>query len=324
MKQRKKRGKKIIILSSIIVASLFMSIGYSILSQKIQLEGKASLKAAEKYLWHKITTDYISSSGSGFYENSTESKKYSYIGNGDSNNIKIGNDIWKIISIEKDHTIKIAKLDEKIKKEFDEVNNRTSNSTYCTDLTNGCNAWSIKEELINDQISGNVENDSTILTYLNGDYYTSLNDELKNVIVEHSFNIGSIKNEASYSEILVQESEYTWTGKIGLLTVSEFLYPSTLNTPTSNLTLTSSYNNNYLINYASDKFLWTANALSNNSSNVWTVTKDLTFTPKAANLNTETIDEVSYDYIAIPTTYLNSTVEYLEGDGSSSNPFTIK
>lgn len=324
MKQRKKRGKKIIILSAIIVASLFMSIGYSILSQKIQLEGKANLKAAEKYLWHKITTDYIANSGSGFYENSTESKKYSYIGNGESNNIKIGNDIWRIVSIERDHTIKIAKLSDSVKKEFDATNNRTSNSTYCTDLTNGCNAWSIKDELVNDQISGSVENDSTILTYLNGDYYTSLNDELKSVIVEHNFNVGSIKSDASYSEILVQESEYTWTGKIGLLTISEFLYPSTINTSMSNLTLDSSYSNNYLLGYASGKFLWTANALNNSSSNVWVIAKDLTLASKAANLKTETIEEVSYDYIAIPTAYINSTVEYLSGDGSVLNPFTIK
>ena len=47
-----------------------------------------------KYLWHKITTDYLSTSGSGFYENTTESKKYSYIGDGASNYIKIGNDTF--------------------------------------------------------------------------------------------------------------------------------------------------------------------------------------------------------------------------------------
>ena len=56
------------------VASLFMAVGYSLLSQTLQLEGAANLRAAEKYLWHKITSEYVATSGSGFYENNHESK----------------------------------------------------------------------------------------------------------------------------------------------------------------------------------------------------------------------------------------------------------
>lgn len=124
---------------------------------------------------------------------------------------------------------------------------------------------------------------------------------------------------------MVQENEYIWTGKIGLLTISEFLYPSTISTSTQDITIgTTAYSNNYLLNYASGKFLWTANALNNNSSSVWVIGKDLIPTPKAANLATETIENVSYNYIALPSAYINSTVEYSSGDGTLSNPFTIK
>ena len=327
MRQRKSISKKkIVVLSTLVVASLFMAVGYSILSQKITLQGKANLRAADKYLWHKITTDYLSTSGSGFYENTTESKKYSYIGDGASNYIKIGNDTWRIVSVEADHTIKIVKLDTSINKEFDTNSNRTAeNSTYCTDLTNGCNAWNTKESFTNGDITGRVENDSTLLTYLNNDFYNSLNDKLKNIIVEHNFNVGTVKTNAKYTEALVQENEYIWSGKIGLLTLSEFLYPSTISTSTQDITIgTTAYSNNYLLNYASGKFLWTANALNNNSSSVWVIGKDLIPTPKAANLATETIENVSYNYIALPSAYINSTVEYSSGDGTLSNPFTIK
>ena len=123
-------------------------------------------------------------------------------------------------------------------------------------------------------------------------FYTpeKLDDELKNIIVEHNFNVGTVKTNAKYTEALVQENEYIWSGKIGLLTLSELLYPSTISTSTQDITIgTTAYSNNYLLNYASGKFLWTANALNNNSSSVWTIGKDLIPTPKAASLATETI-----------------------------------
>lgn len=325
MRRRKSIGKKkIVVLSTLVVASLFMAVGYSILSQKITLQGKANLRAADKYLWHKITTDYLSTSGSGFYKNNTESKKYSYVGDGASNYIKIGNDTWRIVSVESDHTIKIVKLDDTINKEFDTTDNRTEASTYCTLSTEGCNAWNSRETLTNEYITGSVENDSTLLTYLNNDYYNSLNDELKNIIVEHSFNVGAVKNEAVFSEALVQENEYNWNGKIGLLTLTEFLYPASFSSESLDITIGTDAYTNYLTNYASGKFLWTGTPLRNDSNKVWVIGKDLIPTPKAANLTTETIENVSYNYIALPSAYINSTVEYSSGDGTLSNPFTIK
>ena len=325
--KRRTRGnrKKIIILSSILVASLFMAVGYSLLSQTLQLEGEANLRAAEKYLWHKITSEYVATSGSGFYENNHESKKYSYVGDGTSNYISLNNELWRIVSVESDHTIKVVKLDDSIVKEYDATGNRTTNSTYCTNLENGCNAWNTKDTLTNGQISGSVENDSTMLTYLNTDFYNSLSDELKNVIVEHTFNIGSVNDGATFNEALVQENEYTWTGKIGLLNITEILYPSNNSTSTSQMTIgQQAYEDNYLLSFATGKFLWTMNAVNNNSTDMWTIGYDKIPIGKASNNSTETIDEVTYNYVALPTLYLSSTVEYNSGSGTLDNPFTIK
>ena len=58
MRRKKSIGKKkIVVLSTLVVASLFMAVGYSILSQKITLQGKANLRDEDKYIRQKKTTE---------------------------------------------------------------------------------------------------------------------------------------------------------------------------------------------------------------------------------------------------------------------------
>jgi len=319
-RRRKSKYKKPVIFTSILVIAIFMATGYSLLSQTLKLEAEANLYASERYLWYQIINNHTSKNNGYFYENQFESGKYSYIGNNSNNYISLDGDLWRIMSVEKDHTIKVVKTNNTIVYAFDEVNNRTDSSTYCTQLENGCNSWASQISFTNSRINGTVENDSSLLGYLNTTFYNSLSQDLKDKIVQHVFNIGSVSTTSTFSEAIIEEQEYTWEGYIGLPTLTEMLYPNN----NIDITIGQSYDNNYLLDSSSGNILWTITPVKNSSSLVWTVNYDKSQIGKIASLSTETKDNVTYNFIAMPTMYLKDTVKLVDGDGSMLNPFTIE
>lgn len=321
MARRRKSGKnKTIILTCILAIAIFMSTGYSLLSQKLKLEGEANLYASKKYLWYQITNNYSSQNGGYFYENQFENKKYSYIGNNNSNYISLDGELWRIVSVESDHTTKVVKTNDTLAKVFDELNNRTSSSTYCTNLSLGCNSWASNDSLVSGNISGNVQNNSTLLTYLNETFYNSLSQDLRGKITTHDFNVGPVSSSSTFSEAIIEEQEYIWNGNIGLLSLTEVLYPNN----NINITLGQSQSNNYLLDSATGKSFWTITPLKDDSSKVWAVSFDKTQVGKDAYLQSETLSDTTYNIIAYPTMYLKDTVKYSSGDGTINNPFILE
>lgn len=323
-KKRKSPYKKALVLSTIFITAIFMASGYSILSKKINLTARANLYASERYLWKQIQNNFLSSSGSGFYKSSNENDKYLYLGNGSSNYISLDNSLWRIISIESDHTIKVIKWTDKYTKNFDEANNRTSSSTYCTSFQLGCNSFASQSIFSNGELTGIVENNSSILNYLNNDFYNTLSNDLKSKIVEHSFNVGpvEINDQTTFSNILTQEQEYSWSGYIGLPSISDYLYPS--NIDLSSNVLGQNLDNNYLTNFSTNNIKWTINPVYNSSSEVWTINYDKTLKSKNAINNSETQNSVTYNYIALPIMYLKDTVKLVSGNGTEQTPFVIE
>ncbi len=320
-RKHRKSGIKSIAMGCLLIVVGFMAAGYAILSQKLFVNSEVNILTAEKYLWYNIINNYPGTSTEGFVTNEYENGKYSYVGNGDNNYITLNDELWKIVSIESDHTIKVVRWDSTINKEFDTANNRTNSSTYCKSLEYGCNSWNSKSVFENGTINGNVENDSTLLTYLNTTYYNGLSDTFKNQITEHAFNIGAVEQGVSIQQALSQESEYTWYGHVGLLSLSDIIYPGSSSTTTTNTTLT---NSNYLLNYSSDKFMWTINPVRGNSNEVWVISYDKKSIGKNANSQSEDISNTNYKYVALPTIYLKNTVQYNSGNGTINQPFTIK
>lgn len=320
-RSRRKNGNKSMILWGVIFVVAFMATGYAILNQELFIDAEVNILAAENYLWYNLQNKTTLSNSNEFVSNTYESNKYSFVGQNPNNYIKLNNnELWRIVSIEADHTIKVVKWDNPITKAFDETNNRTESSNYCTNLENGCNAWSTKSLFESGEINGSIDNDSSIANYLNIEYYNSLDTEFQKLIVERSFNIGPVEVGATYEQALMQEEEYSWSGKVGLLTLTEMLYP----TNNTNITIGNAYQNNYLLNSAGNNFLWTITPVKNNSSQVWTILNDKTQTGKNANLETETIEEVNYEFKVLPTVYLKSTLKYVDGTGSIDSPFIVE
>ena len=181
------------------------------------------------------------------------SNEYIYQGENPNNYIIFNNELWRIISKEK-NIIKIIR------------NESIGNMLFAEDT----NEWE----------------KSTIKKYLNNIYYKNLKE--KDKIISHTFIISD-----------KDEKEEKWTGKIGLLSINDYI---------------NAFNKdkNYL-----------NNLIYNNSDNVaWTMNKDTSAYNKVYHFgNTYFGDSLSYfEYAIFPTLYLNVK---LEGNGTIRNPFKI-
>ena len=114
----------------------------------------------------------------------------------------------------------------------------------------GCNVWAATANMVGTpsevsytnpffptvSFKGTVLKDASLNTYLNNDYYNSLTDEAKKVIVSHNFNIGPVTLTSSLAsmpnydefnltleEIIKEESSYKWKGKVALMNLSDYI-----------------------------------------------------------------------------------------------------
>ena len=167
--------------------------------------------------------------GDGLYNNGDGT--YTYKGSNPANYLSFAGSTWRILGIDSTG-IKIIS-DERIdltgysgvgststSGKIDSQGLRDSSSngaggTYCAQGSYGCNIWS-KDYLpagdyTNGSKTGTVLLDSELKTYLTGTYYTSTLSSNSNII-DGTYNVGPFNNE----------SAYTWTGKVALLTAPEY------------------------------------------------------------------------------------------------------
>ena len=232
------------------------------------------------------------SSGDGLYADSYESGRYFYRGKNPNNYITFNGEKagWRIISIEPDGTIKIM---------------RTANA--------GNRAWDSSN-------NNNWARPSSLNTYLNGDYYNSLNSTAKNQIVSHTWKIGPVTNDnGCLTDNVNSEGDIRWTGKVGLATVSEYLRSS------SNVGMCRTFalnndntgtcaNSNWMVN-SSYNYWWTLSSFAGTSSTVFIVYSNGNFRSSGAS-------DTNLGIAVRPVVYLSSSIT-LSGSGTSSDPYTL-
>ncbi len=213
--------------------------------------------------------------------------RYFYKGGNPNNYITFNGEEagWRIISVECDGTIKIIK---------DE---------------------SIGEMKWNKDLSNNWSKPVDLNTYLNGTYYSGLNSTAQNQIVAKDFSIGSI-GFSSYNIDLEtninNENSKKWNGKIGLITVSEYIRT---NSNTSKCGSTSLLGNNV-------DLCKNTNWLFVNGEYWWTLTPFSNYEVIIIYPN----GSIGYNqatWETRPTLYLSSDIKITGGDGSQNNPYTL-
>ena len=329
---RKKKQKKILIIGSLSLL-LFLCIGYAAFSTNLSITAKGNIKE-KNYKVEDLKT-LVVTSGDGLYIDEYENGRYDYRGDNPNNYIWFNDEMWRIISIESDNTLKIIKNESIGKIAFDSTNARTTGYCYSSedkgsDPLNGCNAWSATNNMVgspaefsNGYYSGVVDKDSEMLTYLNGTYLSQIKANYSTYIVNHNFNIGAVeRGSTNLLEQINNEKQYMWNGKIGLISASDYIRSIVdQNACGTFLKITTSF---IKCNYSS----WIYNIVLS-VGNLWTISPARSDTQEKKN----DVITIPFDIIGIskgaaglsnvfPTLFLNSNI-VLSGLGTESNPYKI-
>ena len=230
----------------------------------------------------------IVTEGDGLYKDEYEDGRYIYKGANPNNYITFNNEEWRIMSVENDGTIKI-------------IRNKAENKAWDE---NQSNDWT---------------GPSTLNTYLNGDYLSTITTN-QDKIISYNWGIGGIffENDDLVGQI-ENENKKTWNGKIALMTVSEYLKANTNKEQCGTFKLNDNNyeickTTDYLYNIVpSNGYLWTLSANPSNSRRVFVVYS-------YGGVSNNDVDDT---YVAFaPTLYLTSDIT-LTGDGSQGNPYVI-
>ena len=223
--------------------------------------------------------------GDGLYKDEYENGRYFYRGTNPDNYITFNDEEWRILSINTNGTVKIIRTSSIGNRAFSRFDN--------------WDEWS----------------SSSLQTYLNGTYYNSLTD--KDKIANSSFSVGGIDNDnlsLGLSETVSSENSSKWSGKIGLITVSEYIRANNNRTCYS----ISSHNSNNDICLSSNwiyydgLIFWTLTPGNSGNGSIYYIYHFIG--PSSSTADTKQVR---------PVINLVSSIK-LRGLGTKENPYTIE
>ena len=320
-----------------------LSTGYAAFSSNFLVSGKG--KIVIKSITIEDLKKLETNSGNGLYKSLYDENKYVYRGSDPNNYIEFSDNLWQIISIESNNTIKLISYDSIGEKAWDVAGNRSPNtSTYCQHaITYGCNAWSATQNIVGsptnfimyspygskenstETLSGTVTGNSSLNDYLNTEYYSTLKQN--NLIVNNDFYIGNPGNnldEENFITNLNQIKNVKWDGKIGLINILDYM-EATLDSNCK--TLKESYSlDNTSVSCSNENFLhknkhyWTISATifqasPNKTNNLWFVREE-----GATGISSSY--GVTNAYHIFPVIHLDSNIELI-GEGTKQKPYKI-
>ena len=289
----------------------------------------------------------IVTSGDGLYVDSTVEGRYVYKGTNPNNYISFNNELWRIIAVEPDGTIKIMSTNTYGPYPYDDksTSRSTSNTTYYCYYSGtywGCNVFGSSSNMYDtnkSQITAMTKSyagtttynlpsrDATSNIYLNETFYNSIDSAYKGIIDTHYFANGFVEweysdTEQTLQEDMQQESKYFWRGKIGLPSALDYVKSS------SNVNCDSLYSGtryedacrveNYMYEMNSANSWWTMTLVdtSDRAINAWAVV--------GGSSRGDLMDLGVYnEYYLIPTLYLSTNIEIVGGKGTSISPYQI-
>ncbi len=246
-------------------------------------------------LYNKIATDNpITTSGEGLY---SANGQYVFRGENVNNYVKLDKTLWRIVKINNEGNVVLIQ-NEGIEF-YQPWDDRYNEETQFESGVNSYNVSRIKDYLANILVKPNKDNGEDILS--NGDKAKMVSFQL--CVAGRSVTSES-KNNTEECRQKAQDQ------KIGLLTLSEYLYAS-LDPNCKSAATKSCMNYNYL---RLDDEWWLATPNSENTYKVFKIDRfgDI----KADNAST-------YSQVR-PVIYLNNRVMYAKGKGTKSDPYKVK
>ena len=282
--------------------------------------------------------------------------EYRYRGANPKNYVTFNNETWRIIGVfpTDDGT---GKIENRIKL----VSNESKYSWYWDDATTAYN-YSKQDNLmlLQDNNKSKVEylekdkNYNVIMVaasvkgynnwarpassnrYLNGTYYSNLISEAKNMTGQAKYYLGGYNSTSTTSvdmyqyERKINGSTYyngtnpnSWTGKIGLMYVSDYGY-ATENCENKMLYSTKSSSDDLR---ACNDINWLKNVISNREGIIWTLDQGShtgSHVYSVGDSGLINLLAVGTEYVeSYPVLYLKSDIQITGGSGTSSSPYTL-
>ena len=183
----------------------------------------------------------------------------------------------------------------------------TNYGSYQWDI-GGSNAW-------NASIKPDIRNT------LNSAFLNTLSSTWQNQIADHGYKVGGMTSSYGYSTPITaynyeagsSSSSTTDIMKIGLMYVNDYGFAASPNYWTTNLEYYNGVANSNWMYLGSTE--WTISRLLDNSLNVFLVNSSGSIRGSSP---------VSYSHSVRPVFYLNSNVQYSDGDGTQENPIRIE
>lgn len=343
-KRRKHKTKGYIAIIILISFVCIMTIGYAAFNTNLTINAKGNIKTPNASQQLKNT---VVSTGDGLYKDPNIENRYIYKGTDPNNYINLDNELWRIVSIESDDTLKIVKEEAIANMPWDERTTETTgprlnnNNTYCQLYASGyyygCNAWSmVNGTFTNGQYNGTVTENASLNNYLNNVYYQSLSEDSKKIIETHEFNSGAVEapsssNRLPISEVITNEKQYIWNGNIALLNISDYLNASLdencislYNARRSGGAVCKNQNYLYHHNTSSRYSIWLLNPWENNLADVWMISSVRgSLLGSGIDGTSSTAQYVSRSLNVHPALFLKANIN-LTGDGTENNPYQIQ
>ena len=226
----------------------------------------------------------------GLYVDSTASDRYIYKGTAVNNYVKFDSQLWRIVAIEPDNTVKIM---------------LASSATTIPWDSDSKIEWS----------------SATINNYLNMTFYSSISDT--NKLIRRPINIGTIYDTGTMTknEIIEQENRVQYTpaeneGHVTLISAADYLKATTDASCTAN-----AFNNNNCKSWI---------YLNNGSSGVWAINSAIDPNNTSLKLATYINASGALSKIATttgnrmyPVVYLNPDVKISTGSGTEGSPYVL-
>lgn len=255
----------------------------------------------QKLAEHLINKDVVTSAN-GLYQMNGE---YVYRGDNVNNYIVFNNQLFRIIKINSDGTLRIIETDYKVKYENDSIDYK-SNRRTSTNWDNRFNSEKNYSSGFNDYIHDGLN--SRIKDTLEDIYKNELSAATKAYIVSQDLCIGKRSVTDSINDGSIECSSVVENQYVGLLPIYEYLNAS-LDPDCLNIDSSSCSNYNYLSDMNST--YWSMTAVKENSYDVF----------KIGN----SIVDATANSSATPKIVLNlsSEVSFAKGDGTEENPYIL-
>lgn len=280
----------------------------------------------------KIDSTEVSECDGNLEEDSIEAGRYIYKGNNPCNYIKLGSDLYRIIAIEKDGSLKVitnssignksfdagdeVDLTPSVSQKDDQKTYTIKNKIYLADCSGG---HGVPSPNLTNFISAWLQTPD-LNTFLNQEWYEQLDSNITKYIIDNTWYVGALSNTNAQTIIqdTNQEKSQTWQGKIGLINVTDFIKASNNSECNSVHDYTTSTiknkcesnNSNYLL-----KTMWAINPDADNSARVWMIN----------SCSGEVYSNYPYySYAVYPTFYLSSDLELTSAKGTQTDPYKVK